>query len=193
MQSRTVHLRAACDIARSSSHLRVAFAFVTFVGAALGLWVSPATWYVGLAQLLLVLTVPAFAVVCAVCFTGRARAASIGIAAATSLPAVSHILEFIQNSHVFVSENGRTVRIEVDVAWGVQGATAWFSDVLFLWALTLAVAAVCVVLHSLLPEGMDKEPREGENVNHATMLRSDEIAQAPRVHGQTLTGPPRTT
>lgn len=130
--------------------LRGVFAFVAFLCVALGLWVSPATWYVGLAQLLLVVALPAFAVVCAVCFTGRARAASIGIAVATLLPAVSHILEFIQTSRVVVSEDGRPVRIEPDFFWGLQGSAGWFSDVLLLWALAPVVAGACAGLHTFL-------------------------------------------
>ena len=160
--------------------LRLVFAFVTFVCAALGLWVSPATWYVGLAQLLLVVALPAFAVVCAIHFVGRARAACTGVAVATALPAVSHILEFIQTSRIVVSENGRPVRIEPDVVWGLQGSAGWFSDVLLLWALAPVVAGTCVALDRFLLTTESHRTQRGDGEATSDVAPRDLDSTGPR-------------
>ncbi len=133
--------------------LRWIFAATMVVAGAAGLWggstdAAQSSWQFGLAELVLVFYVPAFAAVASLGSKGSARAFWIGVLISTVLGSFAVLLVMLPGQHERI-HNGWRFR-----PWEIAGFLNHFSYsrrwVLGAWALALVVGLLCLVARWLL-------------------------------------------
>ena len=135
--------------------LRALLAAIAIVGIGAALWVAEPSWQVGILQTSFVLALPACVTVAAIQADRASRAFYMGLAFATTIPAVIYLLQLANESLVLIVDiaaagiPSETSYKETQLLRGLSSSCPFFKLAVSEWAFAPVVGFLCVLTHWL--------------------------------------------